>query len=104
MLNFCDRFYWKKLDFYSLSSDLYYETFGLVEDEEISNEMYSTFHFIQKTYTEKIIHSTCSENATSVLKMKSLNRRRDHWENTSFLLSLNLNRQLEIINEENTQF
>ena len=51
MIKFCDRYLKKKIDYYTVSSDLYYETFGLIEDESISNTIYPTFHFIQKLYT-----------------------------------------------------
>ena len=51
MIRFCDRSLKKKIDYYTASSDLYYETFGLIEDESISNTIYPTFHFIQKLYT-----------------------------------------------------
>ena len=95
IIEFCNRFYFKKVDYYPTENNMLYETFGLVDETKLENDIFPIFHFQQKTQCQNSIHSRCGQNATCILKLKSDNVRRDYWYNTSFIINGNLNKQLE---------
>lgn len=95
MFEYGDRFYKSKIDYYSPSLDLLYETFGMIDSEMVSNDLYPNFHFIQKAFAERVIHSTCNETMTSVIRLKHNSIRRQKYSDVSYLYQCNLNKQLD---------
>jgi hypothetical protein len=94
MFEHSERLYHKKLDYYALSEDLLYETFGPIQSQKVSNELYPHLHFVQRLYSEHTLHSSCKDYATSIICLKINNIRQQKLTNTTYLYSCDLNQQL----------
>ena len=68
----------------------------------VSNELYPNFHFIQKAFAERVIHSTCNETLTSVIRLKHNSIRRQKYSDVSYLYQSNLNKQLDAFSASKT--